>query len=91
MALDIDNAVKNHESISFQVSSITAMMKDMQQERVKFMTAQDKIRGQIKDFENFLNETRGVNDRQHTALKAEVTKRLDASVAEIREMTIDRR
>ena len=39
MALDIDNAVKNHEAVTFQVSTITSMMKDMQAERVKFMTA----------------------------------------------------
>ena len=69
MALDIDNAVKNHEAVTFQVSTITTMMKDMQAERVKFMTAQDKIRGQIKDFENFLNETRGVHDKQFIAIK----------------------
>ena len=55
------------------------------------MTAQDKIRGQIKDFENFLNESRGVHDKQYIALKAEVTKRLDSSAAGLKEMTIDRR
>ena len=66
-------------------------MKDLQQERVTFMTAQDKIRGQIKDFENFLNETRGMQDRQYLALKSEVTQRLDTSVAEVKEMTIDNR
>lgn len=91
MALDIENAVKNHEAVTFQVGTITTMMKDMQQERVKFMTAQDKVRGQIKDFENFLNETRGVHDRQMIEVKKEVTKRLDASVSELKELSIDRR
>ena len=55
------------------------------------MTAQDKIRGQIKDFENFLNESRGIHDKQLIEVKAEVTKRLDSSVAELKEMSIDRR
>ena len=91
MALDIENAVKNHEAVTFQVGTITTMMKDMQQERVKFMSAQDKVRGQIKDFENFLNETRGVHDRQMIEVKKEVTKRLDASVSELKELSIDRR
>lgn len=55
------------------------------------MTAQDKVRGQIKDFENFLNETRGVHDRQMIEVKKEVTKRLDASLSELKELSIDRR
>ena len=91
MALDIENAVKNHEQVTHQVTTIHAMMKDMQQERVKFMTAQDKIRGQIKDFENFLNESRGIHDKQLIEVKAEVTKRLDAKEAAIKEMSVDRR
>ena len=55
------------------------------------MTAQDKIRGQIKDFENFLNESRGIHDKQLIEVKAEVTKRLDAKEAVIKEMSVDRR
>ena len=30
MALDIENAVKNHESITFQVSNIDCRMNDLQ-------------------------------------------------------------
>ena len=44
-------------------------MSDIGKERSYFMLAQDKIRGQIKDFENFLNESRGVHDRQFTDFK----------------------
>ena len=38
-----------------------------------------------------MNETRGVHDKQFISIKQEVTKRLESSVAEIKEMTIDRR
>ena len=55
------------------------------------MLGQDKIRGQIKDFENFLNETRGVRDREMVDFKKEITQRLDSSISEIKELTIDRR
>ena len=55
------------------------------------MLAQDKLRGQIKDFENFLNESRGVQDREFVELKKELTKRVEASTAEIKELSYDRR
>ena len=55
------------------------------------MLAQDKLRGQIKDFENFLNESRGVQDRDFVELKKELTKRVEASTAEIKELSYDRR
>jgi hypothetical protein len=38
-----------------------------------------------------MNESRGVHDRQFSDFKQEVTQRLDASVQEIKEMSVDRR
>lgn len=55
------------------------------------MISLDKIRGQIKDFENFLNESRGSHDREMIELRKDVTQRLDASVHELKELSIDRR
>ena len=63
MALDIENAVKNHDEVTFMVKKMSERVQDISQERSQFMLMQDKIRGQIADFENFLNETRGVHDR----------------------------
>ena len=64
---------------------------EVSKERGQFMLHQDKLRGQIKDFENFLNESRGVSDRAIIELKADVTKRLDDASAEIKDLAIDRR
>ena len=55
------------------------------------MLHQDKLRGQIKDFENFLNESRGVSDRAIIEVKSEVTQRLDEAAAELKELSVDRR
>ena len=91
MANDIENAVRNHDDITFTVRRLTDRLNEIGKERGQFMLAQDKIRGQIKDFENFLNETRGVNDRSFVDFKREIHAKIDTSLNEVRELGIDRR
>lgn len=91
MAQDINDAVNNHEEMNLRVRKIDEKISEIGKERANFMHAQDKIRGQIKDFENFLNESRGVHDKHLVEVKQEVTKRMDESVRELKEMMIDRR
>ena len=91
MALDIETAVKSHDQTNYEIKSLSDKIKELQQERQRFMTAQDKIRGQVKDFEVHLSEVRGVQDRQFLDLKSDLTKRLEAACSEFDEMKIDRR
>ena len=91
MANDIETAVRNHDEMTFSVRRLGDRVNEIGKERGQFMLAQDKIRGQIKDFENFLNETRGVNDRTFVDLKRDVHARIDSSLNEIKELGIDRR
>ena len=63
MALDIENAVKNHDEVTFQVKKINEKVQEIGQERASFMLMQDKIRGQINDYESLMNESRGQHDR----------------------------
>ena len=55
------------------------------------MLMQDKIRGQIASFESFINEGRGVHDRQMVDFKREVTKRMDEFAREITDFGVDKR
>ena len=91
MASDIDRAVQNHDEMVLALKRMKDNVVDIGRERQTFILHQDKIRGQIKDFENFLNESRAVREREYVELKKEVTKRLDESAVELREMVIDRR
>ena len=54
------------------------------------MQAQDKIRDEIKDFENLLNENRAVNDRAALNQRKDVTKQLTDFSNTIRELSLDR-
>ena len=49
-------------------------------ERTAFMKAQDKIRGQIQNFEEFLDESRAASDANFVNLKKEVTERLEGNM-----------
>ncbi len=89
--MDIDTAVRNNDEMQFQLRTVEQRINEVGKERSAFVMSQDKIRGQIKDFENFLNENRGIQDRNFVDLKKTVTKRIEASAAEIKELTIDRR
>ena len=60
MAMDIDTAVRNHDEMQMKLRGVEQHIADVGKERAAFIMAQDKIRGQIKDFENFLNEFRGI-------------------------------
>ena len=91
MALDIENAVKNHDEIVFQVGKITEKVSEIGKERATFMLMQDKIRGQIASFENFINEGRGVHDQQMIDFKRDVTKRMDDFAREITDFSVDKR
>ena len=48
-------------------------MKEIGKERGVFIAQQDKIELRIKDFENVLNENRGVQNRMFVDFKKEVT------------------
>ena len=91
MLSDIETAVKNHDEMVVRVAKLDTRITEVGKERAQFMQQIDKLRGQIKDFENFLNETRGVNDRAIIDFKSEVTQRLDAAGTEIRDLSTDRR
>ena len=69
MLSDIETAVQNHDEMTSSVRKLNDNITELSKERSHFMLAQDKIRGQIKDFENFLNETRGVHNREMVDLK----------------------
>ena len=66
-------------------------MKEIGKERGVFIAQQDKIELRIKDFENVLNENRGVQNRMFVDFKKEVTQRLDTSLNDVKELAIDRR
>ena len=91
MLNDIETAVKNHDEMVQRVAKLSDRLMEVSKERGQFMLHQDKLRGQIKDFECFLNESRGVSDRAIIEVKADVTKRLDDASAEIKDLAIDRR
>lgn len=76
MATDIKNAVENHESVLMKITGLTNLVRDVQKERNIYIAALDKIRDEIKDFENIMNEQRAVNDRALLAHRKEVTKSL---------------
>ena len=91
MAGDIEKAVANHDELVMTIKRLGDKMNDVGKERQTFMINLDKIRGQIKDFESFLNESRGAHDREMIEMRKDVTQRLDASVTELKELSIDRR
>ena len=63
MAQDIQEAVKNKDQTDFNLEKMNSRINNIGSERNVFMKAQDKIRGQIQDFEQFLDESRAVADR----------------------------
>jgi hypothetical protein len=56
MATDIKNAVENHEGVLMKITGLTNLVRDVQKERNIYISALDKIRDEIKDFENIMNE-----------------------------------
>ena len=91
MLNDIETAVKNHDEMVLRVAKLSDRLMEVSKERGQFMLAQDKLRGQISDFENFLNESRGVHDRAIIEIKSDITQRLDEAAAEIKDLSVDRR
>lgn len=73
MLNDIETAVKNHDEMVLRVAKLSDRLMEVSKERGQFMLAQDKLRGQISDFENFLNESRGVHDRAIIEIKSDIT------------------
>lgn len=92
MAGDIEKAVRNHDENVLSLKTMSDRIKEVGKERKDlFMVPLDKIRIQIKDFENHLNESRGNHDRAIIELRKEVTAQLDASSGELKELAVDRR
>ena len=63
MAQDIADAVKNKDQTDFNMEKMNNRISNIGAERIVFMKAQDKIRVQIQDFEQFLDESRAISDR----------------------------
>ena len=91
MARDIAEAIENNENLTLHLKMMSENVKEIGKERGVFIAQQDKIEHRIKDFENVLNEHRGLQTRDFIDLKKEVTKRLDTSLNEVKELAIDRR
>ena len=91
MARDIHDAIENNEQLTLHLKMMSEQIKEIGKERGSFIAQQDKIEHRIKDFENVLNEHRGIQQRDYIDLKKEVTKRLDTSLNQVKELSIDRR
>ena len=91
MASSIDKAVEGNDALNCQLNDMDDRINKIVQERGLFVKDLTKTQLQIKDYENFMNQFRGHQDREMISLKAEVTKTLDASRCELEEMVIDRR
>ena len=91
MARDIHDAIENNEQLTLHLKMMSEQVKEIGKERGSFIAQQDKIEYRIKDFENVLNEHRGLQQRDYINLKKDVTKRLDTSLNEVKELSIDRR
>ena len=91
MARDIHDAIENNEQLTLHLKMMSEQVKEIGKERGSFIAQQDKIEYRIKDFENVLNEHRGLQQRDYIDLKKDVTKRLDTSLNEVKELSIDRR
>ena len=62
MAGDIEKAVLNNDQLVCNLKDLSDRIRDVVKERSIFTMDMDKIRLQIKDFENFMNEFRGHHD-----------------------------
>jgi len=56
LAKDVKDAVDNHESVVLKITGLHNLCRDIQKERNLFINATDRLREQIKDHENILNE-----------------------------------
>ena len=90
MAKDVKDAVDNHESVVLKVTGLTNIIREVQKERNLFVNALDKLRDEIKDFENIINEQRGVYDKNMIQHRKDVTKSLTAMDNTLNEMQLDR-
>jgi hypothetical protein len=63
MAKDVKDAVDNHESVLLKVAGLTNLIRDVQKERNLFVNGLDRLRDEIKDFENIINEQKTVYDK----------------------------
>ena len=90
MAKDVKDAVDNHESVVLKVTGLNNLMREVQKERNLFVNALDKLRDEIKDFENIINEQRVVYDKNIVQHRKEVTKALTTMDNTLNEMQLDR-
>lgn len=73
MAGDIEKAVQNHCELSLSMKRMSDRVTEVGRERALFMAGSEKLRGQIKEFENFMNEARTRVDTQMISLRKEVS------------------
>ena len=66
------------------------MVKEVQKERNLFITSLDKIRDDIKDFENIINEQRAVNDKTLLDHRKSISKNLTQIDTSLNELSLDR-
>ena len=91
MAKDIREACDNNDVMEMKLNDLNIKISEVRKERSLLVMEIDKIRGQVKDYENLLNEQRGVHDREMINFKKEVTQSLENTFKEVQLMSLDRR
>ena len=91
MAKDIREACDNSDVMEMKLNDVNIKISEVRKERSLLVMEIDKIRGQVKDYENLLNEQRGVHDREMINFKKEVTQSLENTFKEVQLMSLDRR
>lgn len=90
MSKDVRDAVENHEAVVMKITGLTNLVREVQKERNIYVASLDKIRDDIKDFENIMNEQRAVNDRALLTHRKEILKSLNSTDHTLNELSMDR-
>ena len=69
MASDIEKAVKNHDELVINLTRTQDSIVEVGKERHSFKIEFDKIRNQMRGYENFINEARGKYDNDVVLIK----------------------
>ena len=88
---DIEKSVEKTDLLETRIDHQNDYLKQINEQRVKFIKELDLQRHQLKEYEKFFNENRGQRDRELIELKKEVTTSLDGTHNTIKELEIDRR
>lgn len=73
-----------------KIQGLTNLVKDTQKERNLFVTALDKCRGDIKDFEKLITEQRAVSEASMIGHRLEIAKALSSVDSSMTELQQDR-